>query len=88
MKIIQFKEFVIDFQNMKQRISSKNVFVFDLETINEQEFAESYAAGLYDMNRLRDQWDRDLTPDEIATKKDSVIVFDVSNGKPVMNMLK
>ena len=31
----------------------ENVFVFDLETHNNQEFAESYAAGLYDVNRLR-----------------------------------
>ena len=32
------------------------VFVFDLETYNDQKFAEAYAAGLYDVNRLRDRW--------------------------------
>ena len=64
------------------------MFVFDLETNNDQEFAEAYASGLYDVNRIRDRWDRDLTPDEIVTEKDSVIVFDESNGIPVMNMLK
>ena len=30
-------------------------FVVELETYNDQEFAEVYAAGLYDKNRLRDR---------------------------------
>ena len=30
-----------------------NVFVFDLETFNNQEFAGAYAAGLYDVNCSR-----------------------------------
>ena len=38
----------------------ENVFVFDLETHNDQEFAEAYGVGLYDMNRLKDCWYRDL----------------------------
>ena len=61
--------------NLKQRIryrfpkhetidQLKNVFVLDLEAHNGQEFAEAYAAGLYNVNRLRDKWDRDLAPDE------------------------
>ena len=66
----------------------ENTFVFDLETYNDQEFAEAYAAGLYDLNRLRDRWDRELTPDEIVTEKDSVIVFDGSNQNPDLNMPK
>ena len=61
------------------------MFVFDLETYNDQEFAEAYAVGLYDVNRLRDRWDRDLTPDEIVTEKDNFIVFDESYTNPVMN---
>ena len=32
----------------------KNVFVFDLETNYDQNFAGAYAAGFYDVNRLRD----------------------------------
>ena len=55
----------INEDNLKQRIRYRfpkyekidqleNVFVFDLETQNDQEFAETYAAGLYDVNRLRD----------------------------------
>ena len=85
--------------NLKQRIvyrfpkhetidQLKNVFVFDLETHNDQEFAEAYAAGLYIINRLRDKWDRDLALDEIIIEKENVTVFDASNGNPVMNMLK
>ena len=64
------------------------MFVFDLKTYNDQEFAEAYAAGLYDVHRLRDKWDRDLTVQEIETERETVIVFDSSNGNPVMNMLK
>jgi len=35
----------------------ENVFIFDLETYKYQEVAEAYAAGLYDVNCLRDRWD-------------------------------
>ena len=66
----------------------ENVFVFDLETHNDQEIAEAYAAGLYDVNRLRDKRDRDLTPDELVIARENVTVFDASNGNCVMNMLK
>ena len=64
------------------------MFVFELETYNDQEFAEANAAGLYDVNHLRDRWNTDSTPDEIVTEKDDVIVFDGCNGNPVMSMLK
>ena len=89
----------INENNLKQRIRYRfprhepidqleNVFVFDLETHNDEEFAEAYAAGLYDVNRLRDKWDRDLTSDELIIEKENVIVFDASNGNCIMNMLK
>ena len=61
--------------------------VFDLETHNDQKIAEAYAAGLYNVNRLRRRWDRDLTVQEIETEKENV-VFDGSNENLVMNMLK
>ena len=64
------------------------MFVFDLETNNYQEFAEAYAARLYDVNHLRDRWNRDLTIDEIMIEKENTTVFDGSNANPVMNMLK
>ena len=84
--------------NLKQKIGYRfprhetkdqleNVFVFDLETHNDQEFAEAYAAGLYDVNRLRDKWDGDLTPDELVIEREYVTVFDASSGNCIMNML-
>ena len=33
-------------------------------------------------------WIRDLAPDEIKTEKQNVLVFEQSNEKPVINMLK
>ena len=64
------------------------MFLFHLEIYNDQEFAKSYAAGLYDVNRLRNRWDRDLTSDETVTEKHNVVVFDASNGNCVMDMPK
>ena len=89
----------INENNLKQRIlyrfpkhetidQLENVFVFDLETHNDQEFAEAYAAGLYDVNRLRDCWHRDLTSNELIIERKHVNVFDASNGNCIMNMLK
>ena len=43
------------FQKHEAKDQFVNVFVFDLETYNNQEFAEAYAAGLYDVNLLRDR---------------------------------
>ena len=89
----------INENNLKQRIRYRfpkhetidqleNVFVFDLETHNDNEFAETYASGLYDVNRLRDRWHRDLTSEELIIERKNVTVFDASNGNCVMNMLK
>ena len=64
------------------------MFVFDLETHNDQEFAEAYAAGLYDVNRLKDCWHRDLNSNELVIDRKNVNVFDSSNGNCIMNMLK
>ena len=54
----------------------ENVFVFDLETHNEQEFPEACAAGWYYVKRLRDKWERDLTTNELEAKREKVTVFD------------
>ena len=89
----------INENNLKQKIRYRfpkhetidqleNVFVFDLETHNDQVFAEAYAAGLYDVNRLHDKWDRDLTPNELIIERNNVTVFDASDVNCVMNMLK
>ena len=66
----------------------ENVFVFHLETRNDQKIAEAYGAGFLDINRLRDRWDKDITPAGIQTKKNYSTVFSKSCGKPVMNLLK
>ena len=66
----------------------ENVFVFNLETHNDQEFAEAYAAGLYNINRLHGRWDRDLTSKELVIERENVNIFDASNGNCVMDMLK
>ena len=89
----------INENNLKQRIRYRftkhetidqleNVFVFDLETHNDNEFAETYAAGLYNVNRLRECWNRDLSSHELVIERKNVTVFDASNGNCVMNMLK
>ena len=63
------------------------MFVIDLESYNDQELADSYAAGLYNVNRLRDKWYRDLTVQEKETERENVTVFDWSYRNPVMNRL-
>ena len=90
---------IINENNLKQRIPYRfpkheiknqleNVFVFDLETHNDQEFAEAYAVGLYDVNRLKDCWYRDLNSNEKLIERNHVNVFNASNGNCIMNMLK
>ena len=64
------------------------VLLLDLKTYDDQEFAEAYAAASYDVNRLRDSFDRDLPPEEIEIERKYVLVFDKSCGNLVMNMLK
>ena len=77
---------------MKQRIRYRfpkhetidqfeNVFVFDLETHNDQ----AYVGGLYEVNRLRDCSNTDLTVQERETEREKVSIFDANS---VMNMLK
>ena len=97
--IFKYVKNIINEKNLKQRFlyrfpkhepidQLKNVFVFDLETHIDQEFAEAYGVGLYDVNRLRECWYRDLTPRELMIERKNVTVFDASNGNCIMNMLK
>ena len=53
----------------------ENVFVFDLETYNDQEFADSYAAGIYDVSCLQNKWNRDLTYNELETGRKNVTIL-------------
>ena len=86
-------------QKISQRIRSRlpkhetvdqleKVFVFGFETCNDQEFTESYAAGIYNVNGLRDSWDRDLCPNETNTEKENVTIVDGSHANPVLHMRK
>ena len=85
--------------NLKQRIRYRLpkhetidqleiLFVFGLETYNDLDFAEAYAAGFYDVNRLRDKMDSYLSVQETETERENVIVFDKSCGNTIMNLLK
>ena len=65
-----------------------NAFVFDLETCSGQGLPEANKPGLYDVNCLRDRWNRDLIPVETMTEKDKVIGFNGCSRNPVMSMLK
>ena len=47
----------------------------------------AYAAGFFDVSRLQDRWDRDLTVQEIETDREKITVFDGSIGNLVMKML-
>ena len=95
----KYVKYEINENKLKQRVRYRlpkhetidqleNVFVFVFETHNDQEFAEAFASGLYDVNRLPEKWDRDLTTDELETKRENVALFDGSSGNPVMNILK
>ena len=97
--VFKYVENKINENNLKQRIlyrfpkhetidQLENVFVFDLETHNDQAFAEAYAAGLYSVNRSKDRWHGDLTNNELIIEREKFTIFDASNGNCIMNMLK
>ena len=56
--------------------------------LNYQKFAEAYAVGLYDVNRLRDRWNRDFSPDELMIDRENVSVIDGPSGNSVRNIFK
>ena len=62
--------------------------MFDLETFNDQEFAEAYAADFYELNLLREKWDRDLTREGIEVERKNGFLFHNSCGNPGMSVLK
>ena len=64
------------------------MLLFDLKSNIDQEVAEAYAGGLYDVYRLRDRCGRDLTPQEIQTERKCAFVFDKFYGNPVIDMPK
>ena len=62
-----------------ETIDQLNYFsVIDVKTYNDQEFAEAYGSGLYDLNHSGETWDTDITPDEMMKEKDNITAFDGS----------
>ena len=64
------------------------MFLIDSETYNDQEFAEAYAAGFFNLNRSRDKWIRKLTQEELRTEKENVIAVNKPYGNPNVIVLK
>ena len=64
-------------------------FVFDLETCNaeNQQYCKPYAAGVYQLNRLYERFNGDLTDKELQIEREHVDVFDRENSNPFMNMI-
>ena len=98
-KNFEYVKNIMNESNLKQRIRYRfpkhetidqleNLFVFDLETLNYQEVAEAYAAGLHDVYRLRDRCNIGLTSEESVIERKKVTVFDSSSGNRVKNLLK
>ena len=85
-----FQVFAIDSTLPKQdkMVQTENVFLFDLETYNGKQYAQTYPAGSYNANQLRANRIRALTPEKKPTEKENVIVFDQVNENLVMKMLK
>ena len=65
------------------------VFAFDRETCNVEysEYCESYAAGVYHLNRLYWCFNGSLNIEELAVEGTKVHVFDRENGRPVLKMI-
>ena len=66
------------------------VFSFDVETVNVpyQEFCETYAAGCYHLNRLKECYNSDLTAKELEIERPHVHIFDRVNNNPVLDIIK
>ena len=66
------------------------VFPFDLETVNlpYQEFCETFAAGCYYVDRLKECYNGDLTEEELETETQHVHIFDRATNDPVLDMIK
>ena len=63
---------------------------FYLETVNVpyQQFCERYAAGCYDLDRLKECYNGDLTEEELEMERQHDHIFDRANNKPVLDMIK
>ena len=66
------------------------VFSFDFETVNVpyQEICETYVAGCYHLNRLKESYNGDLTEEELEIERQHFHIFDRANKNPVLDMIK
>ena len=66
------------------------VFSFDLETVNVpyQEFCKTYAAGCYNLDRLKECYNGDLIEEEFEIEGQHVHIFDRPNNTTVLDMIK
>ena len=64
------------------------VFAVDLETgnVEKQLYCESYATGVYHLDRLFDCFNVDLT-EELKIERENVHAFDRENNNPAMDMI-
>ena len=53
-----------------------------------QEFCETYAAGCYHLDRLKECYNGDLTEEELEIERQHVQIFDRANNNPVLGMIK
>ena len=67
-----------------------NLLAFDRETCNVEcsEYSESYAAGVYHLNKLYWCFNGNSDKEVPAIERSKVHVFDRGNGNPVMKMIE
>ena len=65
------------------------VSAFDLETcsVGNHSYCETYAAGVYHLNRLYECFNGDLTDKGLEIERQHVHVFDRENGNPMLDMI-
>ena len=66
-----------------------NVFAFDLKTCNveDSEYCEPYAAGVYHLNQLNWLFNGSLIKEKLAIERSKVHVFARENGNPLLKMI-
>ena len=65
------------------------VFSFDLEAVNVpyQEFCETYAAGCYHLDRLKECYNGNLSNEELHIERQIVHIIHRANNNPVLDMI-
>ena len=97
----RYEETQINYNILKQVVEYKfpitfemnclyNVFAFDRETCNVEnsEYCESYAAGVYILKKWYECFKGDLNKEELAIDRSKVHIFDRENSNPVLKMIE